>query len=315
MKAPLLIQINYPCAENWDEMTPAEQGKFCSHCQKTVIDFSEKTDAELIEFFNTHTSFCGRFKHTQIGRVIVEPKPVLKRLFYFYSKTAAFIFTVFSFKSYQIHAQTNKPAVEQFAQSADEIHSGKITIEGTITDDENRSIDSADVFFDHVKMCTSKQDGYYQFKIENCALKNHVISFSKNQYRSFSFSFHPLMGNSKQDVVMCNYKDKECFGGHHLMGAPVMPHFENFQFPISKSMKSTSLNLLAIKLRQNPWTAVSLKLYFSKESEKKYYEKKAQEIINYLIDKQGIDRERLHLSVHKNAGKENIVEVSDYSNE
>jgi len=64
MKQPLLIQIQNPCHESWDSMTQNEQGNFCSNCQKTVIDFSTKTDAKLIEYFKKHNSFCGRFKQT-----------------------------------------------------------------------------------------------------------------------------------------------------------------------------------------------------------------------------------------------------------
>lgn len=309
MKTSLRIQITSPCTENWDEMTAVEQGKFCSHCQKTVIDFSMMNDAQVYDYFKSNTSFCGRFRNTQLDRIIEEPKPVLKRLFHFYSKAAAIFFTFFSFKNFQASAQTHQPKIENFAQSADEIHPEKITIEGVITDDADLPVDSVAIFFDNIRITTSDRFGNYLFEIENTSLKNHVISFSKHQYRSSSFSFHPLMGNTKYDITMCNYQGKECYG--YLMGAPLMPHFETFNFPYSKKLNTNKLILLATKLRQNPFNAVCFNIYYSKDSDKKLYEKKGQEIVNYLVDEQGIDRERLRLKVMKDKTKANTIEVVD----
>lgn len=315
MKAPLVIQIENPCHENWDEMTLSAQGKFCSNCQKAVIDFSNKTDAELIEYFNTHSSFCGRFKQSQIDRYIEEPKPVLKKLFHFYSKVAALFFTAFSFKNFQATAQSNQPIIENFVQSADEIHPGKITLEGTITDDEGIFVDSVAIFFDNAKVATSDPMGYYKVDIENVVLKNHVVSFSKNQYRSAVVSFHPLMGNTKLDVTMCNYIGKECYS----MGLPARPFvkFNTFQFKLYEKLSEmhAELNEFARKLRENPWSVVAIQMFFTKDSEKKLFEKKGKEIINFLVDNQGIDRERLHIKLVKNFKKKNRIEVIDYREE
>ncbi|MBP6624457.1 MAG: hypothetical protein KA198_04755 [Chitinophagaceae bacterium] len=325
MKQPLVIQILNPCHENWDEMTLTDQGKFCSNCQKVVIDFSEKTDAELVDYFNTHSSFCGRFKQTQIDRYIETPKPVLKRLFHFYSKFAALFFTAFSFKGFQASGQTNHPRIENFVQNADEIHSAQVTIEGKITDDADRFVDSVAIFFDNVKVATSSQEGYYKVVVENIALKNHVLSFSKNNYRSTAISFHPLMGNTSYDITMCNYKGKECYS----MGMPAQPHivFEKFEFKIDRitlsigSNKELKRNVdkLASVLRNSTsrgsYDPIVLKIYFKNEVDKKMYQQRAQEILEYLVGSQGIDRDRIQLKVIKDAQKANMIEVVDYTEE
>lgn len=325
MKQPLLIHIAKPCQENWDEMTEDDQGKFCSHCQKTVIDFSQKTDAELIDYFNHHSSFCGRFKNTQINRVIEEPKPVLKRFFDFYSKAAAVFFTLFSFKNFQSFAQTSQPRIENYGQNIDEIHPTKIIFEGTITDDANRLVDSATIFFDNIRVSTSNHAGYYKFEIENVTLRNHVISFSKDHYRWTAFSFHPLMGNTTFNVTMCNYNGKECYS----MGMPARPHiyFEKYEFKLanistkiesSKELKG-HVNSLAIIMRNSTtrggYDPVVMKIYFKNEKDQKLYNQKAQEIIDYLVGKQGIDRDRIKIKTIKNAQKANIIEVIDYTEE
>ena len=68
----LQLHIPTPCTENWDAMTPEEQGRFCSHCQKTVIDFSQMTDNDIIYFLEKHKAerICGRFQNTQLNRDI-----------------------------------------------------------------------------------------------------------------------------------------------------------------------------------------------------------------------------------------------------
>lgn len=62
------ISIKKPCHENWNEMTPNEQGAFCGKCVKTVVDFSTKTIDEIKDFFysTTEEKVCGRFETTQL---------------------------------------------------------------------------------------------------------------------------------------------------------------------------------------------------------------------------------------------------------
>lgn len=63
------ISIPEPCTEKWNNMTPTERGKFCSHCQKEVIDFSTKTDSEIANFIKQNKgNLCGRFKTTQLNK-------------------------------------------------------------------------------------------------------------------------------------------------------------------------------------------------------------------------------------------------------
>jgi hypothetical protein len=50
MSKKLQLQVPVPCHEDWDKMTDAEKGRFCSSCQKTVIDFSKMSDREIALF-------------------------------------------------------------------------------------------------------------------------------------------------------------------------------------------------------------------------------------------------------------------------
>ncbi|MFN0204030.1 MAG: hypothetical protein ACKVTZ_21100 [Bacteroidia bacterium] len=72
------LQIPQPCTQNWDEMQANEQGRFCLHCQKTVIDFTEMTDTEIIHFFlhfSKEKEICGRMSKEQLA--VSYPNPQL----------------------------------------------------------------------------------------------------------------------------------------------------------------------------------------------------------------------------------------------
>lgn len=71
------LLIPTPCHENWAEMTPQEQGRFCNNCQKTVTDFTGMTDAEILAVLAKNGGGCGRFRVGQLGREMSVPVPLL----------------------------------------------------------------------------------------------------------------------------------------------------------------------------------------------------------------------------------------------
>lgn len=44
------IEIPLPCHENWDAMTANEKGRFCNSYSKSVIDFSNYSAAEILQY-------------------------------------------------------------------------------------------------------------------------------------------------------------------------------------------------------------------------------------------------------------------------
>lgn len=74
------ITIPEPCHENWDEMTPKDNGRFCMSCSKTVVDFSSMLPEEIQHFFiqNKNDKICGRFRKSQLGTITIQiPSKVL----------------------------------------------------------------------------------------------------------------------------------------------------------------------------------------------------------------------------------------------
>lgn len=88
MPKKLQLRIPIPCHENWENMTDAEKGRYCSSCQKIVTDFSNMSDSEIALFFKKPSSgsVCGRFLQDQLNRDIDIPRkriPWIKYFFHF----------------------------------------------------------------------------------------------------------------------------------------------------------------------------------------------------------------------------------------
>lgn len=113
------IIIPEPCHENWNTMTPVEKGKFCSACQKTVFDFTNKSDREILNTYNSNEKLCGRFLNTQLNRDIVIPKE--KKSIWLVS----IFFGALTFLSTKIQAQ-EKPTIVQTETQPD--IQGKIAV-------------------------------------------------------------------------------------------------------------------------------------------------------------------------------------------
>jgi CarboxypepD_reg-like domain/Secretion system C-terminal sorting domain len=86
MSKNIQLTIADPCHENWDQMTQAEQGRYCASCQKQVMDFTNMSDSQLAAFFKKPTtgSVCGRFYEDQLERDIEIPRKRIPWVKYFF---------------------------------------------------------------------------------------------------------------------------------------------------------------------------------------------------------------------------------------
>jgi len=71
------IHLPQPCAESWTAMTPTSTGRHCAACQKTVVDFTHKTDAEILAYFKQAGAAvpCGHFRASQLARPLQPALP------------------------------------------------------------------------------------------------------------------------------------------------------------------------------------------------------------------------------------------------
>jgi len=88
---PQIIRIPKPCHEDWNLMTPSQQGRHCAQCEKTVIDFTGWMPEEIVFYLRSNAGACGRFRADQlevplpspddfIREIIQMPLPFIKRV-------------------------------------------------------------------------------------------------------------------------------------------------------------------------------------------------------------------------------------------
>jgi hypothetical protein len=104
------ISIPVPCHENWNTMTEAEKGRFCAVCQKTVIDFSEMNETQIMDTLNQKMqteTVCGRFKKTQIQNTYSWVDKISQKLRYF-ALALLMAFGIPKMSKAQLHENPNK---------------------------------------------------------------------------------------------------------------------------------------------------------------------------------------------------------------
>lgn len=108
MNQKIQISIPEPCHEGWQNMTPVEKGRFCSSCQKTVLDFTYLSDNEIINLISKNDNLCGRINTSQLNRNLIETKRTSNYFGYFSTSILVFL----GFGTSTIVAQ-EKPVTEQ----------------------------------------------------------------------------------------------------------------------------------------------------------------------------------------------------------
>lgn len=146
------LSVPKPCHEQWQHMTPKEQGRFCAACQKTVVDFTSMSEAALIRFFEKATgNVCGRFQPQQLERALVKPRMPLPFMRYFFQITLPALLV--SLKATAQEKLTGKVAVCQNSVQGDtvmQVESFKPTpvalASGKVTDEAGIGIAGAALF-------------------------------------------------------------------------------------------------------------------------------------------------------------------------
>ncbi|MET4075102.1 carboxypeptidase-like regulatory domain-containing protein [Hymenobacter sp. UYCo722] len=70
MRPATSLTIPQPCSESWAAMLPTAAGRQCAACAHTVVDFTLKTDAEILAYLAGAEAgrTCGRFAAGQLER-------------------------------------------------------------------------------------------------------------------------------------------------------------------------------------------------------------------------------------------------------
>ncbi len=129
------ITIPKPCHEDWNTMSPQEQGKYCMVCSKVVFDFTQMSNNDIIQTIQTANSkICGRLDGQQLDSLRPKYQLPKKMKVFLYALTVAFLIELPT----DAFAQTF-----QDTSSYQNIHYSEI--HGRVTDEKGQALDFAAV--------------------------------------------------------------------------------------------------------------------------------------------------------------------------
>ncbi len=143
MQKQTSLYIPKPCHEDWNKMTPTQQGKFCGSCSKQVIDFSLMSDNQVLNFLSQQSGkLCGRFDAEQLQRPLIETK-IKKKKSWWMALTMPLLF-LFERSEAQTNVSNKEDTIIQVNERKDLIV-GKLiynpmkqtTISGKVVDENN----------------------------------------------------------------------------------------------------------------------------------------------------------------------------------
>jgi len=156
-----------PCSENWDAMTPTEQGRHCSKCIKTVHNVSDLSNKEINEKYQElNGNFCIRIPK---DRAATTPKPWYTK--WKYTAVAFLISLWITVQNHVAKAQAETDSSDN--ENIKEVHFEKITLRGKIIDslhnDDPVEFATIYVYKDSLKLggCFSQGDGKFSLTLDH----------------------------------------------------------------------------------------------------------------------------------------------------
>lgn len=150
------LSIPSPCTEDWNQMQPNGCGRFCSTCQKTVVDFTGYSDEEFKTYFQKATVIpCGRFTPQQLS-LSIPPKakrlPAWLRLNQ-YAAAMLLGLTGLTIRAYSQSAQIEQGPMAK-ARPDGQTAGMSLHIRGQVIDDSGEAIPGAMVTLDSTNAIT-----------------------------------------------------------------------------------------------------------------------------------------------------------------
>lgn len=220
----LQLSIFQPCHENWQNMTPTEQGRFCNACSKEVVDFSMMTDSEVLNYFTriSHQNVCGRVLPSQLERHISYPQEIKKKMYWYWNYIVMFF--MFFGKANTIKAQEkietpvalntlkNNQADNEVIVVGGIKRVNKQIINGKITDEKNNPVPFASVIIKDSKTgVAADANGLFSINTD----KNAVLIISAAGYKTTTMAVN---NKTKLAVVLNTDLNNVILGGISFTG-------------------------------------------------------------------------------------------------
>lgn len=167
------VQLTIPraCHENWHTMTTAERGRHCMRCNKTVVDFTNMSDREILHHIAKlgGSSVCGRLHPDQLHRNIALQKesrwPLLK--YFFQYSLPAFLISMKANGQTQLHQSSNTYTITKDIAGKQPVIVERVIIKGRVLDNEGLGLPGASVYIKGTSTgTTTDTQGYFSLEVE-----------------------------------------------------------------------------------------------------------------------------------------------------
>lgn len=131
------IELSFVCDEDWNKMSPVENGRHCASCAKTVVNFMGMSDAQIVAYYSQkkNEKSCGQFRNGQLEHINKGlSRPAIKESKSWFKPILASALLA----SFGCETQTNKE-VTKTEVTTDDADSGDVDLIGKIcVDTTNR---------------------------------------------------------------------------------------------------------------------------------------------------------------------------------
>jgi hypothetical protein len=213
MKSKIQITIPKPCHENWTKMSATEKGRFCTSCQKNVIDFTTSSDTVIVKAYKENPKLCGQFIAIQLNRKLIIPQEK-KSIWVF---IAASIIAFLGIGNQEIKAQ----GIVRTIQTDNKFKTDSISIElkkgakkfiGIVYDENKIPLPGATFY---IKGSDNKFNTNFSGEFSILAKKGDILVFSYIGYNNIELKL-------KNDTSLKVYLKNEI---QHLMGEVIIVRY------------------------------------------------------------------------------------------
>ncbi len=205
----IIIQIPEPCSQDFSKMHQLPGGRYCGQCERTVVDFREMSDQEIVRIYTQREGrVCGIFKGHQLSRPLALPQP--RQESKKWVALAALSSTLLLSNPANGQTVTDNKASFIANQSKESEHQNPdilenmVTIDGWVFGDNDEPIPFASILLANGNGTATDFDGY--FKIETpIRLIGTEIKVSSMGYEPKSVIIHPENTNNNPIEVVLKF--------------------------------------------------------------------------------------------------------------
>lgn len=213
MKNTIHISIAKPCSEKWENFAATSTGGFCASCNKSVVDFTNMSDEEILQYALTMpANSCGRFRnqqlkeYTELDKIGIRPSYTLLKAgllslaFLLINKSGYALFRPVTIPSEMIQSISNS-AVAEKPLPADQVVRGVV-----VTAEDGLPLPGVNVLLMGSNIGTvTDQDGKFEFPKrlkEGDVLLFSFIGFSTIEYKVPRHANDALTIELRMDMIM-----------------------------------------------------------------------------------------------------------------